>query len=141
MTTLIDVENWKSVATDHGAVGRLPLKVQGMHPINEDVIIRLLISREHAIDHFGTNLFANLDALILSATCWSNQTRQQLPVDEKLFEAHIAELLGPAHAFAAFPQAMGSPSVSYRVLLIDEDQKPRVPTPLQTAFLARGAVR
>lgn len=113
----------------------MPVKIQGIHPIDENVIIRLLISREHAVDHFGNGLFAGLDVLILSATCWDKRTERQLPVDETLFKAHLIELLGKTQEFAAFPHHMGSPGVSYRLMLVNEDQKPRIPTPLQMASL------
>jgi hypothetical protein len=102
------------------------------------VIIRILISREHADEFFMTGLFRGLDVLITSATCWNPSTEQQLPVDETLYRAHLIELLGRVHEFAAFPHNMGSVSTEYRLILVNEDQKPRIPTPLQMTHLSRS---
>lgn len=137
MTTLSEVEAWKRVATDPTKINLPPVKIQGIHPIDESTIIRLLITREHASDLFGTTLFGDLDVLITSATCWDSQSSNQLPMNEALYRAHLTELLSRAHQLAAFPMPMGTPGTEYRLVLIDESQKPKAPTPLQAAHLMR----
>ncbi|MCW2287058.1 hypothetical protein EDF60_1708 [Leucobacter luti] len=135
MTTLQDVEAWKNVAIDPTAIAQHPVKIQAFSPVDENVVIRMLITREHADGFFRTGLFLGLDVLIISATCWNCTTDEQLPVDETLFKAHIIHLLGETQEFAAFPHAMGSNDTSYRLMLVGSDQKPRIPTPAQMEHL------
>ena len=135
MTTHKEVEAWKAVATDPGTAGKHPRTIQGQHPLKRDVVIRLGISREPADELFRTGLFAGLDVLITSATCWNSRTESQIELDEKLYTAHLRQLLGEVHEFAAFAHDMGNTSAFYRVILVDKDQKPRIPTEMQMKHL------
>lgn len=140
MTTLQDVAAWKNVAFDPSTIATTPIKVQGISPVDHDVVIRLLITREHADYFFHSGLFRGHDVLITSATCWNSATDEQIPVDDSLYTAHLVALLSEAHAIAAFPYNIGSPTTRYRLILVGEDQKPQRPTPLQLTHLLASQV-
>ncbi|WP_053386981.1 hypothetical protein [Leucobacter japonicus] len=121
---------WKNVATDPTTRGEEARKVQGLHPMQPHIMIKLCISRQSA-SHLFTAIDENgetdpgVDMLIVSATCWDTNKRKQIDTNETLFTAHITSLLSMEHYSASFhyPMVPGS-RTSYRVILLDENQKP-----------------
>lgn len=124
------VTRWQNVATDPATRGAEAEKIQGLHPKNPNIMIKLCISRQsasHLFDALDENGVGDpgVDMLIISATCWNTSSHEQIDTDETLFMAHVVTLLSSDHFQASFHYPMVPESrTSYRVVLIDETQAP-----------------
>ncbi|UOR02089.1 hypothetical protein MUN77_01780 [Leucobacter allii] len=111
---------WRRVATDPTAIDRKPEVLHGISPMDHNMEIKILITREHAGPFFASGNLDHTDVLILSATCWDRTTHENIATDETLFKAHILGILGREHLQASFKTVLAPNSrASYRLILID----------------------
>lgn len=132
-----DVADWRRIAYDPTAIALSPVRIDGISPVDHDIVIRVLITREHADQFLGPKQLRGMDVLILSASCWRASTGLQVDVDETLFRAHIIHLLSHDHLRASFDytKVMSRSRTRYRLVLIDDEHQP-VPAALHDGGIA-----
>ncbi|QIK64166.1 hypothetical protein G7068_13875 [Leucobacter viscericola] len=116
---------WQHIANDPSAAYQDPVQIRGIHPMKENIEIKLLITRERADKFMDAPDLEPFDVLIVSATCWDREIGEQVETDITPFLAHIDRLLSTEHALTSVDYShMSDTPTAYRLIFVDSDQRP-----------------